>query len=328
MQFLPTQINQKLAERFKESSIKVHNANLKRVYKLLTGKKTPKFDASKLLEVNKVKQELNGIKLSSRKNVVNSIIRVCENYPLLKAVQKKYEKYFKTLAEQHNHDYQYKAPTSKEEKNKIEWERVIEMRDEKDVEFERMIKAAARNPEKYDHTVAIARLLLNLYTRMPPLRGGEYLNMKILELSDSDDATLVCEQTAVNVCDILDNTLHICNHKTVAKYGIKVVQVSDQLIAVIREVTDLFGEYVQDYDDWLLPHFVAGRPFTNVELTKIFKRIFAPYNISTQMLRKMYIGHFLSQNPSVEDRKELTRIMGHSLEMQEFVYSRFRRGAH
>jgi len=76
------------------------------------------------------------------------------------------------------------------------------------------------------------------------------------------------------------------------------------------------------------PNFIVntknGNMLTQQAFTGLLNRIFAPHKVSSSMLRKIYISSFLNSNPSVKQRKELAKIMGHQIGLQEFVYSRFR----
>jgi hypothetical protein len=74
---------------------------------------------------------------------------------------------------------------------------------------------------------------------------------------------------------------------------------------------------------WLLPKF-NGQQMNKDDLRKIFLGIFYPHNISTQMLRKMFVSHAVSQNVSVDVRKTMARTMGHSIATQELTYTRLK----
>ena len=45
-------------------------------------------------------------------------------------------------------------------------------------------------------------------------------------------------------------------------------------------------------------------------------------NISTDMLRKIYISHRVKEGITMEERKRIADIMGHSVLTQEFMYNK------
>jgi hypothetical protein len=318
--FLPDDLVERLSKKYKPSSIKVHAGNIKRVFKL-AGKQ--KFNAVFLANVSSIKQLLEkDVKLSTRKNIVNSIIAVCQHFDLLKLVVSRYDDYFKQLARKHNNNYKYRKATKKEKANELKWEELIAIRTEYDNEIKR--DALDEMLERERHEFILSWQLLHLYTELPALRGGEYLSMKLVELKGNEDVETLCATSKVNLCDLGGRRLLVCDHKTVDKYGIKEITLPTATAKLVEKAHTLLT--VPNEGIWLFPHPTLPRALTNVELNKLMKLIFSPRNVGTQMLRKIYIGHFLNGHPSADERKRVSAIMGHSLEMQEFVYSRFRKG--
>jgi hypothetical protein len=237
----------------------------------------------------------------------------------------------------------YKDPTDKELDNFISWESVMKIRKA----YDRLCRDDFSSP-LMAYNCLLRRLCLWLYTEIPPLRGSEYANTQIL----GDGETLPNDNTQLNY--ISGDKLYIYDHKTFHAYGPKIINLSPKLKSLIVKTRKMFSALMSQYklritstdyfaDDekrpvkpftqesdastarvtpWLLPKSLTLAMNQN-DLHVVLTSCFAPKNISTQMLRKIFIAHFLSENPTADERKRVAKIMGHSIEMQELVYTRF-----
>jgi len=199
----------------------------------------------------------------------------------------------------------YKSPSKEETDAYISINRIKEIRD---------VVGGGKDPLSMH-----AHLLLSLYTFLPPLRGDEYCKTvlrddidTILELPDE------CKKIGKNILDTKLKRLAIAFSKTNKTYGTRIIEVPIPLIKIITNFSKKYNNTV------LLPKLVHGK-IVNTRMSENDLRLALNKSIGTTpiMLRKIYISEVVP-NLAPDERKALARIMGHSLEMQEFVYGRFR----
>jgi integrase len=104
-------------------------------------------------------------------------------------------------------------------------------------------------------------------------------------------------------------------YKTSAKYGSQRLDLPDNLKTILND-------YINDKDinvgDLMFGY--RGKPYKNFTLlNRAFKKIFSDKNISVDLLRHSYIKDFYdSGRRSVNERKALSDLMGHSVATQSF----------
>jgi len=138
------------------------------------------------------------------------------------------------------------------------------------------------------------RLLLALYSgEMPPLRGEDWRNLKVIKTKDYDADLL-----PKNYLLLHDHTLHIGDAKTSHTHGDKDILIPQFIIEEIKHYLNEVG------GDILLPDL------SSPSLTKLLMK---HLGFSVQALRKKYVSQLVKQGMTPEQRIEMTRIMGHTL---------------
>ena len=321
----------KLLEKYRPSTIKTFTLNLKRV--LREGFEVTEYDISPLVDIKATKKYLNTVdKSGMRKTLVASIIaflRVEPNIP--DGLLKDYEKYFTTLAKKVNNERLYKEPTPEELSNWLPWSDVIAKRKKYKVyadciEEYFLKKSTSKSTSKSvaleDKYTYMKYLLLCLYTYIPPLRGEEYLNAIVVSVSNPKLYQTIRDMTGRNLFDITHHKFVVYAYKTSGKYGTRIIDVPENVVDLVKKWTMITKAQL------LLPVLSElpenEVPMLQESLTQMFFKIFEPKNISTSMLRKIYVSHRLKTLKDPEKRKALALTMGHSLVTQEFIYSTFR----
>jgi hypothetical protein len=314
---IPSQLAKELLKKYKASSIKAFTINIKRLLKELYNRKI--YEPKYLYNTIKVKKYiLNDLpKLSVQKNMTASILAFLKaDRDTPQEVLNQYQTLFKSLVKQADQSFKYKPASLTEEENWIPFSNVKTLQKKyqeltSDYDFSK--------PFTYHQKQMYQRYLtLSLYTQIPPLRGEEYTNAIIVSVSSPKLYDCLTKATQKNIMDIKHNKFVSAFYKTDSKYGTRIIDVPQSLIKIVRTWFQITG------NQNLLLNLQTNQPFTQQGFTAFLNRIFEPNRISTSMLRKIYISDKLKTLRDPAKRKKLAHIMGHSLETQEFIYTRFK----
>jgi hypothetical protein len=211
-----------------------------------------------------VEPALNSYAESTQVSVLNAVCAVLRRFRSYKSVLKRYEAELARRVDRNR-----AAPTEeKDEKQKDYW-----------MSWEDVLKVRNALPEGVD------KVLLSLYTMMPPGRAAEYATMELNGEGNSYEP-----ETGI---------MRIREHKTAREFPDEVITVPAPLKAVL--------------DRWL-----DGRTFGSLlrlpspgAITKRLNKIFAPKKISVSALRHIYDTHH--HGAAVEALKKDARAMRHSV---------------
>lgn len=207
----------------------------------------------------------------------------------------------KTMREERDKKQKQQLKTTKEDENWVEYPQLLEKLDEQH--------------ENYINTDEdfMKYLLLNFFVRMTPVRLGNYRNMEIKTLKDEYTLSADLKGTTKNYLYRLEDGNYYFlfgQYKTAKFYGMRLVKIDDEKL---QELLDVYFVKHPNHK------FFLGKP-TNVDMTrmlqKITRKLFSK-NISCNLLRHIYITHFLNKNPTLLEKIELANECGHSLMTQE-----------
>ncbi len=141
--------------------------------------------------------------------------------------------------------------------------------------------------------------LFKIYTEIPPVRNDVY-NIKFKNYN----------QETENYFDKENSIIVINEYKESKVYGKVVLDLNKTLVNNLKMLSK------KSPDDYVF-HNKSGIPFSDsktfsVYFTSKFNKLCGK-NIGTTMLRKIYISWFNEQNPTLEERKRVAHIMGHSV---------------
>jgi len=246
--------------------------------------------------------------------MINTIIKVLTlgcNVNEDNAIIQMYKKKFEHEVLEHNKAYLYSDLSKDKQRDLLHMKDIKVMFREKQKEIKEIgIKDISRN--EY-----LEYLLLALYTIVPPLRGEEYYATRVKRCKKKEFEKCV-ESDDYNFYDMTNGNLVIKNYKTQRAYGTRIIKFPPRLKKIIKDWIENFG----DGSEWLIPAYNdKGKHITQQAFTETLFRVFSPYKISSSMLRKIYISDCVKRMNGVK-RQEIARIMGHSLQMQEFVYKK------
>lgn len=317
---IPKSINRKLLQKYRQSSIETFTNSLKTV--LINVYNKDKYT------LRPIKNDINAIKAyiktisneSSKKNTISAILAFLKaDMRTKEETLEEYQQYFNKLVKDIDEKKQYKEPTKEEEEAFIPWEDIVKVYKKQ----EKIVKEYDdQNFTSYeDKYIYLRYLILALYTNIPPLRGEEYRNAIIIRVKNKESYDIITEACKCNLVDLTHNILVIPFYKTSKTHETRIIEIPSKVVDIIRK-----WYKITNGNKYLLPNLQT--PNTNMSqsaLTHLIQRIFEPYNISTSMLRKIYISYKLkSIYNKPKERKKLAKIMGHTLSVQEFIYNRFK----
>jgi hypothetical protein len=196
-----------------------------------------------------------------------------------------------------NAEYNSHKKSEKEKKNWLDWEKILEKRDEVRKEHE-------ANPTDTD--LLQQYLIACLYTYISPLRN---VWGSCVIWTNSDDSDLNYVDLDKKICVLND-------HKTVSKYGIRIIQLPDIVVEIINKLLKLRASkflLTNNNNDILGCNLITNR----------LHRIFAPNLISSSMLRKSFISHHLAYDEELEKKRvRFASEMGHSPGVAKMIYTK------
>ena len=155
-------------------------------------------------------------------------------------------------------------------------------------------------------------LILSLFTLIPPARVGNYLDMVKKDdsiMKQKIDSLPKKFNYIVKTGDTY--TLIFNQYKTSKVLGKVKYEIKDKILI------SLIDKYLKDYNNNPKNKFfminVSGKPMTQTNFTNaqssITKKLFKK-NITNNQFRRIFFTHFLSHNPTVEEKQEVLKISG------------------
>jgi len=308
----------KLKPRIKDSTINQYLLNIKKISKELFKSYKPSIYYFK--DFCSIKEYIENFKsLASKKNIITSILVTIKSYTELipQEIIEMYTDYHKELSKKQEDSYLDNAKTTREEKN---W---ISSRDIKDKISS--IETEINNAKYKDRKILDKKqqhLVLNLYTLLPPLRN-DYVLVKIIEKPENEENDS-CLDKSFNFINLTTKHLLLCNYKTDKFYGIKKIELPENLFDIIKTWEISKKKYYKDglKHNFLLLNTTTGTPMKHNTLTKYINKIFYPKKISTTLLRKIYLSEKYPVTVTYREQAKDSYIMGHSIGTQKMIYSK------
>ena len=148
--------------------------------------------------------------------------------------------------------------------------------------------------------------LLGVFSLQPPARLGNYVDMEIVEKepSDGDKNYLVLKDGA-------PDHFVFQKYKTAKYLGRTEMEITDPLLAEV--LTKQIESQIEKGKTTLFP----GQSKTlSTVLSKVTSR-FLPVGISLNPFRHSFLTYFMSQNPSINEKVRVTRLMGQKYDVPQ-----------
>lgn len=324
--------NIKNNKKVKDASIKTYLSSIKKICKELFN--SDKCSLMYFRDHNSVLDYLNDItNIATRKNIVTAIIIILKanlnntNDTYIKDIIPIYSDYLKKIAIIQNDKNLDNEKSEKETKNWVTKDEIDDkikelykkigdnLSDKKPSDFKGTKRNFVDNFQMY--------LVLNLYTLLPPLRN-DWSNILII---DSPDPGILDNE--FNYINFGTNKLLLNNYKTAKTYGLKIIDIPDPLMKIIKAYEiikkNTFNNENDNKNENLSPLLINTtnlKPMKKNGLTKYINKIFFPKKVSTTIIRKNYISTKYPVTFSIKEKMKDADIMGHNISMQSSVYSK------
>jgi len=196
------------------------------------------------------------------------------------------EKYKEKLMNLKNKLTDITDKNEKTEKEKAEWKPLDEI--ESDIEH-----------TEFNH---IYKAIVSIYVLNPPRRVDDYRDMKIYSKGKKSNKFNYLVISKGKPKYFIFNRF-----KTIDFFG-------PQKIPINEELADILEEFIGDKTSG----YLFGNN-TQPEFSKLVKKSFniiCGYDITANLIRKIYITDFLDKKPSKKEKKEMANMMAHSFDTQ------------
>ena len=302
-----------LFQKLKDKNLSDKSTNLYVKYLINLNNKEPFNNLMFLKNTDDILKKLENYSDNTKKTILSAITSILGLYKEEKAVYKKLHKFYFDLmmnkaTDMKNIDSSVK--TEKENKNWIEWEEIITIRERLKNEVSEFINNKIISVCQYNKLLSL--LVLSLYTMIPPRRNVDYIEMYFVnQYKDNLDSNK-------NYLDYKNKEFIFINYKTSKKYGIQKIKIEDDLLDII----DLYLKHHPLNPDKKLSFkkniefrflvFSDGSPFNLNSTTRLLNKLFDGKRIGSSMLRHIY----LSSKYNIDEMKADADAMGHSIEEQ------------
>lgn len=298
-----------------QSTLKTYNQNLSKLNELITKKKEIENldflkDSSKVLDV------LQQLALSTKKNYLVSIIVILNsNKNKYKSLIEIYNEKIKNLQKSINDTYDENEKSNKQKENWLEYDDILKLLKSMKKETKQLLDKDVLSKKEKD--LIQQYLVLYLYSgkAFPPVRN-DFDNMKIV----NDDFNMDTNKNYFVVRKSKPPYFKLNEYKTAKYKGEQIIPIRDmELRKLINKWAKINGT------GYLLINLSNNEPMTANGITKYLSKIFRKYfkkNVSSSLIRSIYITNKYDNKLSTSEKKELADKMGHSKNIAETVYNK------
>lgn len=286
-------------EHIRKNKPNISASTLKTYMSLLRSLYYKKHERGSEIKLNWFSNQDEVIKLledkapASRKTTYAALIAVTDSNDKYKSAMmddsKVYEKFMKT-----------QEKTDKQAASWKDYDEVKKIYDDMHNKVKPLLKAEELSPADYKKLQDFVILSLTSGVWIPPRRSLDWVDLKIKNIFKKND-------------NYIDKNSFVFNkYKTAKVYGEQRVEIPKGLKTILMKFIRFNPHEYLLTDD-------QGKKMTNVRLTQKLNRIFGN-NISTSMLRHIYLSNQLKDIPRLEELERIAKDMGHSvMEGLEYV---------
>jgi hypothetical protein len=184
----------------------------------------------------------------------------------------------------------------KNDKQDKNWMSVKEIQDIYDpllVKIKKMLSNKSILNESTMMEFLLVSFLGGVVKDLPPRRSQDYTELKIRNYDTKKDNYYKSGKFYFNV------------YKTAKSYGEQVIQVPKELDVILKKWIKM------NTNDYML-YSTNGNKLSSPQISRILNKVFDK-NVSTSMLRHIYLTNIYKDLPALEKMEELSSQMGHSL---------------
>lgn len=207
-------------------------------------------------------------------------------------------------------DNENRPANEKEKSMVITYEDLLSKRDELNAQWEQLPRIKEKNVKNL--TLSLKKLIIILYTELPPLRGQDYFNTSFDSKTDSNYITFG---------DI--STLTITDGKTMKNKEPRIIELNDIVVNAITQMR-VFSRNSK----WLIPQVKdTTKHMTSQGFSNFLNRIFDK-SISSTTLRNIVVSHMIDKGSTKDELDKMASTMGHTPATQRSIYSKHSKRLH
>jgi integrase len=295
---------------YKESSIKTLDFNIKRIFKALDIDYNVlrfKTDAQKIIDIIKSYPE------KQQKAYIYAVKLIYDNLQAKfksEAATKLYNDYYEKVSEEYVNLLTMQEATSQQLIRQVSPEEFNEV-----YEYYKTIYDVNKITDDENYTDSMKYLIISLYKYIPPLRPQVYLNSTFEEYEET--------YPDLNVIDLDSKTILIKSAKTLKRGKTQIIQIPNVLISLISAIHDKYNTV------YLITKLSnVNEPMTHDNFSHIFSRMFLDVigrEISPNNIRNSFVSDLIDEKGlrTTDERKKIAKLMGHSINTQNNVYSKY-----
>ncbi len=302
-----------LFQKLKDKNLSDKSTNLYVKYLINLNNKEPFNNLMFLKNTDDILKKLENYSDNTKKTILSAITSILSLYNDKSVYKKLHKFYFELMMNKANDmkNIDSNIKTEKENKNWIEWDEIITIRERLKNEILEFIDNKIISVAQYNKLLSL--LVLSLYTMIPPRRNVDYIEMFFI---NHNKDTLDSNK---NYLDYINKKFIFNNYKTNKKYGLQSLEIPNNLLEIINlylkhhplnpDKKLLFKKNIE----FRFLVFSDGSPFNLNSTTRLLNKLFDGKRIGSSMLRHIY----LSSKYNIDEMKTDADAMGHSLMEQK-----------
>jgi len=263
------------------------------------------FTLDDLTDIDKVMTFFDTQKsYANKQDKFNSFKRCCEVLEILpEELAIEYSKHYFKIMKLAKKEKKYKKATPIQQEEYFTKEDVVNKREN----YKSLLT------DKYNHKNDTLHLLFSLYSYIPPVRQGEYVNCVVI---NDPEKCVKWDITKINYVDLKNKKIVANIHKNVKKQKKKkVVNIPDVLVDIIRT------NWKKSGCRFLIPHRDCKKSMSGPNITNIIARCDKSKRYSTLRIRRLWASCNADDGEkTMEDIKTEATAMGHSLDTHFGTY--------
>lgn len=305
-----------LKPNVKEKTIKMYVSNIKKLYKMMNDGDDKFESLSFLNDIKKVGDTLDGLHFTTRRNYFNAIIVSLQSSDGNEEILADYIELRDHLNQLYDENQASGIISVKQADNLIDIEEIYKMLKDMAEEIKEKKIKKKEDLEQKDHLLIMTYFMINLYVRYPfrndvsgMLSITKRLFNKITDVEKKDKNFLVIEK---------NKFYFVMNeYKTSKRYKEKIIDIEDE------EFKKLIRMYIRINGMGILFKSSTGATLTRNGVSQLLLKTFKKRlgkNISSTMIRKIYLQKHVDLKEGIEELKKDNYIMAHSMETALKVY--------
>ena len=305
-----------LKPNVKEKTIKMYVSNIKKLFKMMNDGDDKFESLSFLNDIKKVGDTLDGLHFTTRRNYFNAIIVSLQSSDGNEEILADYIELRDHLNQLYDENQASGIISLKQADNLIDIEEIYKMLKDMAEEIKEKKIKKKEDLEQKDHLLIMTYFMINLYVRYPfrndvsgMLSITKRLFNKITDVEKKDKNFLVIEK---------NKFYFVMNeYKTSKRYKEKIIDIEDE------EFKKLIRMYIRINGMGILFKSSTGATLTRNGVSQLLLKTFKKRlgkNISSTMIRKIYLQKHVDLKEGIEELKKDNYIMAHSMETALKVY--------